>query len=62
LQNPIKYLLKIPVPWVFVLAYLTGVVLQLIFPFYTLSAKTITIIEIAGAVIKSLSGETVQTA
>jgi len=51
MQNPIRSLLKIPVPWVFVITYLIGAGLQLLFPFYTFSSKITTIIEITGAVI-----------
>jgi protein-S-isoprenylcysteine O-methyltransferase Ste14 len=31
-QNPLRLLLHVPVPWVFVLTYLCGVVLEFIFP------------------------------
>jgi protein-S-isoprenylcysteine O-methyltransferase Ste14 len=30
--NPVRLLLHVPVPWVFVLSYLAGVALQLLFP------------------------------
>ena len=31
-QNPLRLLLHVPVPWVFVLTYLGGVVLEFVFP------------------------------
>jgi len=31
--NPFRLLLHVPVPWIFVLTYLIGVVLQFVFPF-----------------------------
>ena len=44
----IKILLKIPVPWVFVITYLIGVVLQVIFPFKFQSVEAINFILVAG--------------
>jgi len=41
-------LLKIPVPWVFVLAYLMGLLLQYIFPYQLQSQETVSFINIAG--------------
>jgi protein-S-isoprenylcysteine O-methyltransferase Ste14 len=49
--KPFKILLKIPVPWVFVITYLIGVLLQIIFPFRIQSAKAINLILIAGFVL-----------
>jgi len=38
MKNPISLLLRIPVPWVFVLAYLVGVGLEYLWPFELLEA------------------------
>jgi protein-S-isoprenylcysteine O-methyltransferase Ste14 len=52
--NPIKILLRIPVPWVFILAYLIGIVPQLIFPFNLLSQENLFFIKIAGGILFAL--------
>lgn len=46
-----KILLKIPVPWVFVLTYLVGVVFQLIFPINIFSQNVLFFIKIIGVVL-----------
>lgn len=46
--NPFKFLLIIPVPWVFVLTYLVGVVLQTFSPFNFLSQEGIFWVKITG--------------
>lgn len=52
--NPLKILLHIPVPWVFILTYLLGLVLQLIFPFNILSQEASFIIKIIGIILFAL--------
>jgi protein-S-isoprenylcysteine O-methyltransferase Ste14 len=42
-RNPIRFLLRIPVPWVFVLTYLAGAALELTLPFCTGLAPTFTL-------------------
>jgi hypothetical protein len=49
--NPLKVLLRIPVPWVFVLTYLVGLVLQVIFPLNILSQEALFFVKIAGIVL-----------
>jgi len=44
-------LLKIPVPWVFVLAYLVGLLSQFIFPYKIESLETLYYIKVAGYVL-----------
>lgn len=48
---PISLLLKIPVPWVYILAYLLGVALQLLFPPRVHPNGMIIPLKIAGAVV-----------
>jgi protein-S-isoprenylcysteine O-methyltransferase Ste14 len=48
--NPVQLLLKIPVPWVFILVYLFGVLIQLIFPIVIHSMKLVSVIKISGIV------------
>jgi len=50
-SNPAKILLRIPVPWVFVLTYLVGLALQFIFPFNIGSQETLLLIQIVGVVL-----------
>lgn len=50
-SNPFKILLHVPVPWVFVLNYLVGVALQIIFPIHIRSLEALSIIKIAGIVL-----------
>jgi protein-S-isoprenylcysteine O-methyltransferase Ste14 len=47
-SNLIKILLHIPVPWVFVLSFLVGLVPQIILPIRIQSQDTILFIKIAG--------------
>jgi len=47
----VQILLKIPVPWVFILTYLTGVVLQLIFPIANPSVAVSHIAMVAGIIL-----------
>lgn len=49
--KPIRFLLRIPVPWVFVLIYLVGLVFQFIFPFHFLSQETLFYVKIIGVVL-----------
>ena len=44
-------LLKIPVPWVFVLTYLIGLLLQFIFPYHVQSQETVSFIKMSGYVL-----------
>jgi protein-S-isoprenylcysteine O-methyltransferase Ste14 len=46
-----KILLRIPVPWVFVLTYLLGVALQIIFPINIRSQEALFFIKILGIVL-----------
>jgi len=47
-SKPIELLLHIPVPWVFVLSFLVGLVPQIFFPIHIRSHETILFIKIAG--------------
>jgi protein-S-isoprenylcysteine O-methyltransferase Ste14 len=49
--NPVRFLLYIPVPWVYVLTYLTSLVPQYFWPVVIQSHKAITTIKIAGVVL-----------
>ncbi len=49
--NPLKLLLKIPVPWVYILTYLIGLVFQILFPFQILSQDKLYIVKIIGIVL-----------
>jgi protein-S-isoprenylcysteine O-methyltransferase Ste14 len=49
-SKPIKILLHIPVPWVYVLTYLVSLIPQLVFPIVIHSRKALTIIKITGDV------------
>lgn len=44
-------LLRIPVPWVFILSYLIGLVPQFIFPLRISSQETISLIKISGGIV-----------
>jgi len=46
-----KLLLKIPVPWVFVLAYLLALPFQLLFPLNRLSVEELLYVKIAGVIL-----------
>lgn len=50
MKNPLRFLLKVPVPWVFILSYLVGVVLETIRP-RTVSTDIARASTIAGAVL-----------
>ncbi len=47
--NPVRFLLYVPVPWVFVLGYLAGLIPQFYFPAIIQSHETQLVIKIAGA-------------
>ena len=54
IQNPserIHPLMHIPVPWIFILTYLVGVSLQLLFPLTVDSAEVLLICRVAGIVL-----------
>jgi protein-S-isoprenylcysteine O-methyltransferase Ste14 len=46
-----KILLRIPVPWVFILTYLVGLAIQFIFPFNILTEAELLIVKIIGVVL-----------
>ncbi|NVO19579.1 MAG: isoprenylcysteine carboxylmethyltransferase family protein [Bacteroidetes bacterium] len=50
-SNLIKILLKIPVPWVFILTYLLGLAFQFIFPTHILSPDYLIYIKILGGIL-----------
>ena len=50
MKNPLRFLLKVPVPWVFILSYLVGVALETIRP-RTVSPDIARASTIAGAVL-----------
>ena len=50
-KNVRQPFLHIPVPWVFVLAFLIGAGLEILFPFGTRSAEVLLISQIGGAVL-----------
>lgn len=49
--NLFKLLLRIPVPWVFILTYLAGLALHFIFPFNILSGAALIVIKIGGIIL-----------
>lgn len=49
--RPFKFLLQIPVPWVFILIYLIGVLFHFIFPIKILPGETISLVKIIGIVL-----------
>jgi protein-S-isoprenylcysteine O-methyltransferase Ste14 len=51
LQLIFRVLLKIPVPWVFIITYLIGLMLHFLFSFQVFSGSTILWVKIAGAVM-----------
>jgi protein-S-isoprenylcysteine O-methyltransferase Ste14 len=51
--NPLKILLRIPVPWVYVLTYLVGTLLQVILPFSVFSLDSIMTVKITGIALFS---------
>lgn len=50
-RNPIKILLHIPVPWVYVLSYLAGLVPKIFFPITIGSPTALISVKIAGALL-----------
>lgn len=52
--NPNKLLLRIPVPWVFVLIYLIGVLLHSLFPLTSFSKETVFAMRIFGIILLAL--------
>lgn len=50
MENPVRFLLRVPIPWVFVLTYLLGVVLEHVFH-RTISPTAALVSTIAGAVL-----------
>ncbi len=50
MKNPVRFLLHVPVPWVFVLNYLLGVAVERMFP-RVVSAQAAQVSTIAGAVL-----------
>jgi len=52
--NPVQLLLKIPVPWVFILVYLLGVLLQQLFPVAIQSLELVSVLKISGKVLFAL--------
>ena len=51
MKNPTKILLRIPVPWVFIIAYLIGIALQYIFPLNIYSHVSIYPLKIIGGLL-----------
>lgn len=49
--NPVNILLRIPVPWVFVLTYLAGLIFQFILPFNLYSEELLIYARISGIVL-----------
>jgi protein-S-isoprenylcysteine O-methyltransferase Ste14 len=47
-SNPVRLLLNLPVPWVFVLGYVVGLIPQFIFPVTIHSQPALTIVKVAG--------------
>ena len=46
-----SFLLRIPVPWVFVVTYLVGLALQFVFPLHILTGDGLVLIQIVGVVV-----------
>lgn len=51
LANPLNFLLRVPVPWVFVLAYLVGAGLQHLLPVTVVSPKAVQVGMLGGVVL-----------
>jgi protein-S-isoprenylcysteine O-methyltransferase Ste14 len=51
IAKPFKILLRIPVPWVFVLSYLVGLIPQFLIPGLYCSPETLTLIKIVGVIL-----------
>jgi protein-S-isoprenylcysteine O-methyltransferase Ste14 len=56
MKNPVRQLLKMPVPWVFVLGYVAGLVLQVWLPHGTLSQRANWVSVGVGAGLFALGG------
>ncbi len=54
-KNSFKQLLKIPVPWVYILAYLMGLAIHNLWPILLLTSNVYTVSKITGAILM-LSG------
>jgi len=50
-KNPLRLLLHVPVPWVFVLTYLVGVALERAFPLHVDDVATLPALNTAGAAL-----------
>ena len=50
MKNPVRFLMHVPVPWVFVLAYLLGVAMERVRP-STISSRVAQVSTIAGGVL-----------
>ncbi len=50
MKNPVRFLLHVPVPWVFVLNYLLGAAVERMFP-HVVSAQAAQVSTIAGAIL-----------
>ncbi|HJX90907.1 MAG TPA: isoprenylcysteine carboxylmethyltransferase family protein [Pyrinomonadaceae bacterium] len=48
--RPFRYLMRIPVPWVFILAYLIGVGVEILVPFHTHSSQ-VALIKVLGGLL-----------
>jgi protein-S-isoprenylcysteine O-methyltransferase Ste14 len=53
--RPFRFLMRIPVPWVFILAYLIGVGLEILVPFHTPSSQ-VALIKVLGGVLFIIGG------
>ena len=49
--NPVRLLLRIPVPWVFILTYLLGLIFQFFLPLDILSPKAMLYLKISGILL-----------
>ena len=53
--RPFRFLMRVPVPWVFVLAYFIGVGLEILFPLHARSSQ-VAVIKILGGVLFLIGG------
>lgn len=51
MKNPVRFLMRVPVPWVFVLTYLLGVALESVRPRTVISPRSTLVWTIAGGVL-----------
>src|SRR5262245_26751883 len=51
LAIPFQLLMHIPVPWIFILAYLVGIGLEILFPFDPRSSRVLLVSRIGGGVL-----------